>query len=287
MLRAIRLIHKIKKAGPKDVAQLLEDYFEESAITIAKSKINGKHIVGIDSDITYESMKSGIAREPHFERIVNALLNQDDNCLDLGANHGTHSLVMAKACFKGKVFAFEPQSLVSQILALNIYLNQNANIVLFNLAVSAKTGDIVKLEQIVTSVKDINSGWTRVTTRPSLHKAITVAVDDLKLPRISFIKMDIQGSEFLALKGMKRILTKDRPYLFFECEEVHLSFVGSDKYELFNEIRDNNYAIYRIETEYPSDHLAVPIEKINELEALIQAKSIGTTISRLDLKCVE
>lgn len=283
-LRAVRVISKMRKMGPRDVVQLFEDYFEESAIVIAKSEEKEKFLFGIDSDITYEAMKSGVFREPHFEELAIAILREEDNCLDLGANHGSHSLILANICSKGKIFAFEPQSLVSQIFSLNVYLNQNANIVIFNLAVGARTGNIVNIEQIKTNVRQLNSGWSRLKSSPSLHKAITVARDDLKLPKISFIKMDIQGSEFFALKGMKRLLSNDRPYIFFEVEDVHLNFLGTTKGELFREITNNSYAIYRIETESPSDHLAVPFERINQFQEMMKEKSFSYSINKLEFE---
>jgi FkbM family methyltransferase len=227
-------------------------------------------------------MKTGIPREPHFDEIVNSILNEEDNCLDLGANHGSHTKILAEVCSKGRIFAFEPQSLVSQLLNLNIYLNNCPNVVCFNLAVGPNTGEIVNIEQIVSSVENVNSGWSRLKNTPSLHRVITVAIDDLELPRISFIKMDIQGSELDALKGMKKVLTNDRPYIFFEVEEVHLVFRGTDKTELLSELRNNNYLIYRIETEYPSDHLAVPCEKKQYFESLMLAKPIGFPIATLE-----
>ena len=61
-----------------------------------------------------------------------------------------------------------------------------------------------------------------------------IKIDDLKLPKIDFVKIDIQGAEHLALKGMKKILNKDRPYFFIEIENFYLLKMNSSNKKLIN-----------------------------------------------------
>lgn len=269
------MLSRLRISNLKDVFFAMESRLEESNIRVVRGKIGADIIYGIEKDITYESMISGEFREPHFQTLVNLLLDEKSNCLDLGANLGSHTLRLARCCPKGVIYSFEPQSLVFQCLTLNIFLNNLSNVVTFNLAVDTVTGEEVNIEAFLTSVQEINTGYSRITKQHSNSKSLTISLDDLSFPKLDFIKMDIQGSELNALKGMKNLVLRDRPIIFFEVEDVHLEFRESSRKELFESFQKLRYIIYRIETVYPSDHLAIPIEKQIEIEAKFAKATIG------------
>jgi hypothetical protein len=79
--------------------------------------------------------------------------------------------------------------------------------------------------------------------------------------------MDIQGSEFNALIGMRRLVLRDRPLFFVEIEENYLLLFGASSKRLIEEFFALGYTLYRINTEYPCDHLAVPDERVPEFES--------------------
>jgi FkbM family methyltransferase len=262
---------------------MVENYFEEAAISIATKEINGVTLYGIERDITYEAMIANEFREPHFKIISDLILQEDDNCLDLGANFGSHSLVMSNICKRGLIYAFEPQSVVFQCLTLNVHINKIRNVRLFNLAVDQITGRELGIEQIRTSSELVNSGYSRLVDSSLSNKVLTIALDDMDLPKIDFVKMDIQGSELSAVKGMKRILHSDQPIIFFEVEKVHLEFRKASSEELFNILNSMGYSIYRIENEYPSDHLAIPAEKRVMFAEKIVNHDIGKIMQKIKI----
>ncbi|MEV0633923.1 FkbM family methyltransferase [Streptomyces sp. NPDC050619] len=68
-----------------------------------------------------------------------------------------------------------------------------------------------------------------------------VALDDLGLREVGFIKIDVDGNELAVLRGAKAILTRDRPALFVELESriqpiapvvTYLSLLGYDGWVL-------------------------------------------------------
>jgi FkbM family methyltransferase len=280
--KVIRVFRRLNTNNLKIILKLIEDFFEDEFIKMHQTTLNGKKLFGIERDITYEAMVTDSFREPHFKELVEILLGTQDNCLDLGANFGTHTMLMSSICNKGRVYSFEPQSLVFQCLSLNIYLNKISNVSLFNFAVTSHSGDLMNIEQIRGSVEQVNSGFSRLVDTSSLHKATTLALDDLTLPKIDFIKMDIQGSELSAIRGMQKLLSRDRPIMFFEIENVHLVFRGTTALELLDEIECNDFIVYRIENDYPSDHLAVPAEKISDFEAIIAESAVSKIIVKVN-----
>ena len=88
----------------KLVLNTVEDFFEQDKIRIAYTNIKGLQLFGLAKDITYDSMVLGEFREPHFKDLVDLLLQENYNCLDLGANFGSHSMLMATKCREGRIF---------------------------------------------------------------------------------------------------------------------------------------------------------------------------------------
>lgn len=139
-------------------------------------------------------------------------LKPGQTALDLGANIGLYTLIMAKlAGPSGQVFAFEPGPKSYALLTKNIEVNGYANVQARNAAVSDRSGSITlhvcptgESDNRVEGFVDPANGWERVTV-PCL--TIDAYMNDR---RVDLIKMDIQGSEFAALKGMRRALEGNR-----------------------------------------------------------------------------
>src|SRR5262249_42077674 len=68
---------------------------------------------------------------------------------------------------------------------------------------------------------------------------------------VSFVKLDIEGSELRALRGMNRLLTRaDSPVVVFEANATTLSRVGCTPADLLNEFDELGYLLYQITPEY-------------------------------------
>ena len=91
--------------------------------------------------------------------------------------------------------------------------------------------------------------------------AFTVRLDDLPLPKIDFLKVDIQGAELSALKGMRNLISRDRPVFFIEVEEHHLRRFSTSSKALIDHFLSMNYSLIRINTDWPTDHMAIPNER--------------------------
>jgi hypothetical protein len=100
------------------------------------------------------------------------------------------------------------------------------------------------------------------THRYSLTKSIIL--DEMNFPQIDIIKIDVQGWEKKVILGCSDILKKYKPVLIVEFEETQLQKTNTTSKELFDFIRNNNYYIFFLDYEYPSDHLCVHNDKIDE-----------------------
>lgn len=137
-------------------------------------------------------------------------LDVTGNYVDIGANIGGHSLFMALFCKAEKVFAFEPQTDLFEKLCTNATHNLALNLFARNVALSDKSGI-----GVMYSVNRGNrgGGMLKLQDLPwrdswNCENAIFVArLDDLALPNVKLMKVDVEGHEFQVLKGAERTLS--------------------------------------------------------------------------------
>lgn len=162
-----------------------------------------------DFTIASHLLDSG-AHEPLGTEIVKREIKRGDVVLDIGANIGYYTLIFAKLVGEeGKIFAFEPDPDNFALLNKNIKENKFENVVLINKAVSDNNGK-TKLY-----LSEDNKGDHRIYNSGDSRESITVetvCLDDFLKDykdKIDFIKMDIQGAEGIALRGMVNTIKKN------------------------------------------------------------------------------
>ena len=111
---------------------------------------------------------------------------KNDVVLDVGANIGIFTLKVAKKV--KKVISIEPEPQNFSILSKNIMTNNLSNVTLLNLAVSDKE-EVVHF-QGTGGTSEVSNTGTAVKAEP-LDKIL----DELGNPKITILKMDIEGYE--------------------------------------------------------------------------------------------
>jgi FkbM family methyltransferase len=151
--------------------------------------------------------------EPMVAQALCRLIQPGWVCADVGAHLGYFTLLLAHLVGEeGHVFAFEARPENCRWLEENIALNRlTARVTVENLAVSDGSQTFVYLNAPAYYTTE----WSIVRASP-VHRSLEVqaiALDQYfaKGPHVNFIKMDIEGAEYLALQGMRRLLQRDRP----------------------------------------------------------------------------
>ncbi len=137
----------------------------------------------------------------------------------------------------------------------------------YKMAVTDRSGDTVEMEPLeatLTAGGTVNIGHTGIGQGGDL--VFTVRLDDLPLPPVAFIKMDVQGAEAAALAGMQALIARDRPVLFVEIEEHHLRRHGSSSKAVIEHLLGLGYSLMRIRNEWPTDHVAIPNERADLID---------------------
>jgi FkbM family methyltransferase len=132
--------------------------------------------------------------------------------VDVGACVGYYSLIAAKLVgADGKVFAFEPEPLNFEWLIRNISINGFKNILPIRKAVSDKNG----LIELYLD-KDNIGGHSIVRNRGESILVEAVALDNFfKDQTPDVVKIDIEGGEILALRGMEQIIKRSKELSLF------------------------------------------------------------------------
>jgi FkbM family methyltransferase len=143
-------------------------------------------------------------------KLAQSIIPTDGDVLVVGAHIGAHAVRLAKAC--GTVVAIEANPKTFRFLSANLALNNCSNVQAFNIAAADKEG---KIEFLLSRAN--SGGSKRAPTQmyvpyaydnPEVINIDCIALDTLLGQRgFDLIMMDIEGSEYFALKGMQGILS--------------------------------------------------------------------------------
>lgn len=195
-----------------------------------KDKINIK----IDSRSFYWALACSKNYEDDIIKLIKKKINIDQVFIDVGANIGYLSLVIAKFIKNNngnrKVISFEPHPKNFNFLLDNIKLNNLENYIEpFNYALSDEetesklmldrdyqNGSLVGNASFLKKKFNSNSSEYILIKKKILDKF-------LKLDqKISFIKIDIEGHEDNFFRGSSKIIERDKPKIVFEIVPSYL-----------------------------------------------------------------
>jgi len=147
--------------------------------------------------------------------------------IDCGANIGVHTIEWANTMTGwGSVLAIEAQERIYYALAGNIAINNCFNAVAVHGAVSSESGVL----QIPNPNYFVPSSFGSLELRQrngnefigqpiDYENTVNVRklmLDEYNLPRVDFIKLDIEGMELEALQGASRTIDASRPIMLIE-----------------------------------------------------------------------
>jgi FkbM family methyltransferase len=185
--------------------------------------------------------------------------------IDCGANIGVHTIEWAKRMTGwGSVLAIEAQERIYYALAGNIAINNCFNAVALNAAIADKSG-VLRMPQpdylVPASFGSLELRKNRNTefigqpidySDASLMAVQAIAIDSLKLSRIDFIKIDVEGMEMDALAGAAEAVARHRPALLVES-------IKTDAATLREWLTARDYAIFGAGINLLAVHKSDPI----------------------------
>lgn len=180
-------------------------------------------------------------------KLISSIVKPGFNILDIGANIGFYTQIFSNIVGpNGTVHAFEPEATNFNYLQQNLGTNKNVKLV--NKAVSDKTGPI---KIYLSKMLNVDHRTYPVDDYAEVIEINATTIDDYLLSnnttQVDFIKMDIQGFEMAALKGMEKTL-KNNPYvkIITELWPYGLKKAGSSALEIVDFATSEKFNIYLV-----------------------------------------
>ncbi len=193
---------------------------------------NGQWILKDDTHISKWSREWGTIKcDPALFDIMTPWLKDAEVVWDIGAFIGDHTrfyLDLGK-----RVVAVEPNPLAFKCLAHNC-----PEAILFNAAASTLSGTL----NFTTSD---NAGASRIARDGSIEVR-SVRMDALNVPPPNFVKIDAEGWEYQAIKGMEATLGIMHPLMFIEINAGALEENGHSLSDIMSLLKILGYDRFRI-----------------------------------------
>lgn len=174
--------------------------------------------------------------------VIEALLKNiksGDIVYDIGAFLGFHTVFFAKkAGTSGKVIAFEPASASYKGLLANININGLKNVNAINVALGEKegTGILNNDDLSMRSLSNYSSKGVNTEKTTIMPGDLLINEKGLAMPNV--VKIDVEGYEYLIIKGLENALRKESCRLI--CCEIHpaLLLAGATSETVVNLLKD-------------------------------------------------
>jgi FkbM family methyltransferase len=187
-----------------------------------------------DGGVSAILLHEGSYSEPEY-MLAKSLVSPEGDVLIVGAHIGAHAVPLSKHC--SNLVAIEANPHTYKYLKTNLTLNCCSNVVSYNVAAGEN------VDKIKFLLNTENSGGSKrmpisvqshyVYDDPDVIEVDTIPLDTLPDQRVfDLILMDIEGSEYFALKGMQRILSEAKA-LSVEFLPHHLICVAGIQVDAF------------------------------------------------------
>jgi FkbM family methyltransferase len=174
--------------------------------------------------------------------------------VDVGANIGEITLFAGKKLTQGRVLAFEPNPEVFAELSLNVALNRLTSVELFNVGLYDQDGSLPLYTRDDQPYGTTNNGVTSVFSTGCDRKVTTVPLrrfDDVAceggLARLDVLKIDVEGAEWMVLRGAESSIKRFRPVIIVEVSEGNFERAGYAPRDLFDYLESLAYDVRNLE----------------------------------------
>jgi FkbM family methyltransferase len=187
--------------------------------------------------------------EPISVGIVTGHLGAGATFIDVGADIGYYSLKAAAFVgAQGHVIAVEPNPETIKVLQTNLAASDAKTVVVAPVACSETEGtlDLYAAAEANTGETSFSkANASQAGTVAKVYKVRTRPLDDIVqesgVTRVDAIKIDVEGAEYLVLKGAQQTLDRFHPVVLVELVEHQLQAMGTSSAQVRELLRAHGY----------------------------------------------
>ncbi|MFC1961613.1 FkbM family methyltransferase [Chloroflexota bacterium] len=189
--------------------------------------------------------------EPELVELVRTYVDAEKDALDIGANIGLYAVLFSKIIHKSnRVLAIEPAPLALEYLRRNIHRNGCTQSVIIFEGIATDATGIFRMN-VIPGMEEYSSVGEIV--HPSVHNksseiievrgdTIDNLVNAFNL-RPGFIKIDVEGAEYLVLNGAIETIQRYHPVILSELSDKMLLSCGANSEMVMRLVQNNDYRI--------------------------------------------
>lgn len=180
--------------------------------------------------------------------IMRKFIAKNANCIDIGCHKGEILQSMIKLAPDGHHYAFEPIPEMYQALLAN-YSDKTT---IYPYALSDQTGS--------TTFQFVKNAPAYSGIRKRQYDIENPDIEEIKVEmkklddvipvetKIDFIKIDVEGAEYGVINGGKKLISKHKPVVIFECGIGASDFYGTKPEDIFNLLaNETGLSIYTLD----------------------------------------
>jgi FkbM family methyltransferase len=207
--------------------------------------------------------------EPEVRTEIRRLVRSGDIAIDVGANVGWHTLLMAALVgTAGRVYAFEPNDSTRRRLVGAVDANRLTQVTIDARGLADRPGIRGFEAPPAGHVWDGTGHMTIGQERREGHdgqegqaKTIEcITMDDFvleqKIDRLAFVKVDVEGFELPVLQGARQVLAKLRPAVVFEFDPAYVGRSGGSSDDLMRCWTEADYELFVLDRRRPPARVA-------------------------------
>jgi FkbM family methyltransferase len=230
--------------------------------------------------------------EPIEAYLFTRLLQPGMTVIDGGANVGQYTLLASRAVGPtGAVYSFEPVPATFRRLQAHVADNMLANVHL-TCAALWHTSTVLQLGLAPDMCNNCGAYSVGVQNPETTLQCRSLSLDQLmaerRIDRVDVVKLDIEGAELHALRGMLGTLSHHRPMLLMEVNRLAVSRLGyslGDLWDLL--IKDLGYRAWAIGHSCRVCHALAHLDDIKQQNVLFHAADLPAAVTEgWDLKSV-
>ncbi|WP_372655837.1 FkbM family methyltransferase [Halobacteriovorax sp.] len=218
---------KLKIAPKRWVKKYFRNYLPEMAffdISNLRLYFSLRDVSGPSFDLSYGGESSFVNYEKIDKDLIENYIRDEDVFFDIGANIGHFSFYFKRKMMGLKCFLFEPHPVLASCIRKTVEVSGFKDININQIALSNENS---KLQFFEDTFNDgghslICSMISKRSKKGKSFDVTAVTLDEylktLDVQRIDFMKVDVQGAEFMFLEGAAKTISKFGPKIFVELD---------------------------------------------------------------------